>query len=389
MFPWQSSSDGREETPRLHFNPRSGRWLPDHSHLQRHVGLAVAYNVWQHYQATKDTAFLAGFGGELLLEVARFFASLATCEEGRYTIRAVMGPDEYHDGYPGRAEPGLDNNAYTNVMTAWLMRRVLHMIGLVGAEGVTGGEIERFTAMTERMRVDFHDGVISQFEGYEALRELDWAAYRHTYGDIRRLDRILEAEGDTPNRYKASKQADVLMLFHLLGEEGLAEILTGLGYAWNAEMAARTLDYYLARTCHGSTLSAVVHARVLARLRPGASEPLLVEALNSDVKDLQAGTTAEGIHLGAMAGVAGLFATSPGGGLDARPSDYRPGDRPGINEFGRSPSRDQPISSALACATAGRRASMPSPIRRHGAGSAVPERPRDTATGSPRSRSPL
>ncbi|MFF5211082.1 glycoside hydrolase family 65 protein [Streptosporangium sp. NPDC000396] len=311
MFPWQSGSDGREETPRLHFNPRSGRWLPDRSHLQHHVGLAIACNVWQHYQATKDTGFLAGFGGELLLEIARFFSSLATCEGGRYTIRGVMGPDEYHDGYPGRTEPGVDNNAYTNVMTAWLMRRVLDMIGLVGAEGVTRKEVECFTAMAERMRVDFHDGVISQFEGYETLEELDWAAYRHKYTDIRRLDRILEAEGDTPNRYKASKQADVLMLLYLLGAEELGEILTGLGYEWNAGMAARTVDYYLARTCHGSTLSAVVHARVLARLRPGASEPFLVEALSSDVKDIQGGTTAEGIHLGAMAGVAGLFTGSP------------------------------------------------------------------------------
>ncbi|OUD00016.1 glycoside hydrolase family 65 protein [Streptosporangium minutum] len=307
MFPWQSGSDGREETPRLHFNPRSGRWLPDRSHLQRHVGLAVAYNVWQHYRATEDTAFLAGFGGELLLEVARFFASIATCEQGRYAIRGVMGPDEYHDGYPGRTGPGLDNNAYTNIMTAWLMRRVLDMIDLVGAEGVSRQEIDLFTGMSRRMRVDFHDGVISQFEGYAELEELDWAAYREKYTDIRRLDRILEAEGDTSNRYKVSKQADVLMLLHLLGQEGVGEILTGLGYGWNAEMAARTVDYYLARTCHGSTLSAVVHAGVLARLRPGASHPFLVEALNNDVKDLQGGTTAEGIHLGAMAGVVCLF----------------------------------------------------------------------------------
>ena len=74
------------------------------------------------------------------------------------------------------------------------------------------------TAITRRMRVDFDDGVISQFERYVAvLPELDWAAYRHTYEYIRRLDRILEAEGDTPNRYKALKQADALMLFHLLG----------------------------------------------------------------------------------------------------------------------------------------------------------------------------
>ncbi|MEZ5582228.1 MAG: hypothetical protein R3F37_05080 [Candidatus Competibacteraceae bacterium] len=57
---------------------------------------------------------------------------------------------------------------------------------------------------------------MSQFEGYEDLQELDWQAYREKYGDIHRLDRILEAEGDSANRYKLSKQADLLMLFYLL-----------------------------------------------------------------------------------------------------------------------------------------------------------------------------
>ncbi|GGL59843.1 hypothetical protein [Planomonospora parontospora] len=44
-----------------------------------------------------------------------------------------------------------------------------------------------------------------------------------------------------------------------------------------------------------------------ARVRPGASEPFLVEALNSDVRGVQGGTTAEGIHLAAMVGVLSLF----------------------------------------------------------------------------------
>jgi trehalose/maltose hydrolase-like predicted phosphorylase len=43
MYPWQSGSDGREETQLLHLNPKSGRWLPDKSHRQRHVNVAVAY----------------------------------------------------------------------------------------------------------------------------------------------------------------------------------------------------------------------------------------------------------------------------------------------------------------------------------------------------------
>ena len=133
MYPWQSGSDGREETQRLHLNPRSGRWLPDNSHRQRHVNIAVAYNVWQYYQATGDLEFLAAYGAEMLLEIARFWASIATYDHDRdrYEIRGVMGPDEYHDGYPDRDEPGLDNNAYTNVMAAWVLCRALETLELL------------------------------------------------------------------------------------------------------------------------------------------------------------------------------------------------------------------------------------------------------------------
>jgi trehalose/maltose hydrolase-like predicted phosphorylase len=72
MFPWQSAANGREETQTLHLNPRSGRWLPDNSPLQRHVGLAVAYNTRQYYEATADLDFLAGHRAELIIEIAKF-----------------------------------------------------------------------------------------------------------------------------------------------------------------------------------------------------------------------------------------------------------------------------------------------------------------------------
>ena len=72
------------------------------------------------------------------------------------------------------------------------------------------------------MFVPFHEnGIISQFEGYETLREFDWDGYRLRYGNIQRLDLILEAENDTTNRYKLSKQADVLMLFYVFSAEEL------------------------------------------------------------------------------------------------------------------------------------------------------------------------
>jgi trehalose/maltose hydrolase-like predicted phosphorylase len=318
MYPWQSGSDGREETQRLHLNPRSGRWLPDRSHRQRHVNIAVAYNVWQYYQVTGDLAFLEAYGAEMLWEIARFWASIATYDHAtdRYEICGVMGPDEYHDGYPDRDEGGLDNNAYTNVMAAWVLCRALETLELLPDHrrtelterlGLRQEEVDRWEEASRKLRVCFHDGdIISQFEGYGDLEELDWEGLRARHGNIRRLDRILEAAGDSTNRYKASKQADVLMLFYLLSAEELRGLLDRLGYRLEPAAIPRNVDYYLERTSHGSTLSGVVNAWVLARADRPRSWRFFAEALASDLQDVQGGTTAEGIHLGAMAGTVDL-----------------------------------------------------------------------------------
>jgi trehalose/maltose hydrolase-like predicted phosphorylase/beta-phosphoglucomutase-like phosphatase (HAD superfamily) len=314
MFPWQSGSNGQEETPQLHLNPRSGRWLPDHSHLQRHVNIAIAYNVWQHYMVTGSTGFLRFVGAELLVEIARFWASITTYDAGedRYEILGVMGPDEYHERYPDSDEPGLRNNTYTNVMVVWVLQRALEALEelpphyrqeLIQELAVGDGELDRWRDITAKMKVVFHaDGVLTQFEGYEDLLEFDWEGYRERYGNIARLDRLLEAEGDSPDRYKLAKQADVLMLLFLLSRDELRELLAGLGYQVSEEQLARTVTYYLERTSHGSTLSGVVSAWVLARYQPEEAWQFLLRALESDIADVQGGTTAEGIHLGAMAG---------------------------------------------------------------------------------------
>ncbi|MBP8296864.1 MAG: beta-phosphoglucomutase family hydrolase [Burkholderiales bacterium] len=314
MFPWQSGSDGQEETQALNLNPRSQRWMPDNSYLQRHVGSAVALNVWQYFQVTRDVEFLHSYGAELILDIARFWSSIASFDKkrGRYEIRGVMGPDEFHDSYPDSPKPGLNNNAYTNIMAVWVLCRALEVLDLLSAVrraelsarlGLSADEIARWDDISRRMFVPFHDdGIISQFEGYEKLHELDWEDYRARYGNIQRLDLILEGENDSANRYKLAKQADLLMLFYLFSAEELGELFERLGYPFPRETIPRNIAYYAGRSSHGSTLSRVVDAWVLARSdRPRAMD-FFAEALQSDVMDIQQGTTAEGIHLGAMAG---------------------------------------------------------------------------------------
>ncbi|MEU1056436.1 glycosyl hydrolase family 65 protein [Streptomyces sp. NPDC005876] len=317
LYPWQSGSDGREETQRLHLNPRSGRWLPDHSHLQYHVGSAIAYNVWRYCEASGDAEFLHTKGAETLLQIARFWADSAVWDDrlGRHRIRGVVGPDEYHDAYPGAPGPGLDDNAYTNVTAAWVLTRTLQVLRdlpeprrreLVERTDLDDGELQQWEDVSRTLHIPFHGGVISQFEGYGDLAELDWAGYRERYGDIRRLDRILEAEGDTVNRYQASKQADVLMLGYLFSPAELRSLFERLGHRLDDDTWRRTVDHYLARTSHGSTLSGLVHGWVLARARRAEAWTYVQEALKGDVADLQGGTTGEGIHLGAMAGTLDL-----------------------------------------------------------------------------------
>ena len=314
MFPWQSGSDGQEETQELNLNPHSQRWVPDNSYLQRHVGSAIAYNVWQYFQVTHDVEFLHFHGAELILEIARFWSSMASFNDplGRYEIRGVMGPDEFHEGYPGAPAPGLNNNAYTNIMAVWVLCRALDVLDLlpdirraelITRMGLSAQEIARWNDVSRRMFVPFHgDGLISQFEGYETLAELDWQDYRARYGNIQRLELILEAENDSANRYKLSKQADVLMLFYVFSAEELGELFTRLGYPFEHGGIPRNVVYYDSRSSHGSTLSRVVHAWVLARSDRPRAMSYFAEALQSDVSDIQQGTTAEGVHLGAMAG---------------------------------------------------------------------------------------
>jgi alpha,alpha-trehalase len=240
--------------------------------------------------------------------------------------RTVSSPGLKHHGFCGRRgfqeghpseEGGLDNNAYTNSLVSWSLTRTLDVLDLLPDTrrrelcdkiGLSDEELDNWDDISRNLIVPFHgDGVISQFEGYEDLQEFDWEGYRKKYGQIQRLDRILEKEGTDSNHYKISKQADVLMLFFLFSTEELEEIFERLGYDFTPETIFKTIHYYMQRTSHGSTLSWVTHAWVLARADRPRSWQLLCQALDSDFADLQGGTTPEGIHLGAMASTVDLI----------------------------------------------------------------------------------
>ena len=326
MFPWQSGSDGSEETQTLHLNPVSGEWGPDYSSLQRHVSLAVAYNVWEYVHITGDTQFLNQYGLEILIEVCRFWESKTFWDEKeqRYSIDKVMGPDEFHEMYPGSDEGGLRDNAYTNIMAAWLFKTTVSMLQKTGDDtlkflekkiGFRMDETNRWEEIRKKLRLVISpEGIIAQYDGYFDLKELDWDYYRKKYGNVYRMDRLLKAEGKSADEYKVAKQADTLMVFYNLEKDEVDSLLSDMGYQLPDDYLAKNLNYYLQRTSHGSTLSRVVHAHLAEMVGDRKlSFELYKDALESDYNDIQGGTTGEGIHAGVMAGTVMIALCTYGG----------------------------------------------------------------------------
>jgi len=337
MFPWQSGSDGREETQVIHLNPLSGEWGDDYSSLQRHVSLAIAYNIWNYFHCSGDLEFMEEYGAEILLDICKFWASKTIPgPDGRFDIDKVMGPDEFHESLPGSGVGGLTNNAYSNIMLSWTLDKAFAVLEAIGEKhkdrilsslSLSIEALEKWDKIMHGLNLSIsEEGVIEQFKGYFDLDELDWDFYRNKYGDIHRLDRILKAEGKSPDNYKLAKQADLLMSFYNFGKEEVRRIVESMGYEMPEDFAEKNFNYYIERTSHGSTLSRLVHARLAWEMKMfDRGWELYMEALRSDLVDIQGGTTGEGVHCGVMAGtVYDVMATFAGLDLSGKMPSLQP-----------------------------------------------------------------
>ncbi|HET8651777.1 MAG TPA: glycosyl hydrolase family 65 protein [Gaiellaceae bacterium] len=275
-FPWESAFDGSDVTPASVRLP-SGELVPIRTgELEEHIVADVAWAAAQYLDWSGDDEWGAGPGRELLAETARYWASRVRYDrEGRAHIYGVIGPDEYH-------EP-VDDNAFTNVMARWNLRRAAAL------DGSDESERETWLAAADAL-VDGYDpasGIYEQFGGFHELEPLliaELAPHRPIAADLLLgRQRVRGAQ--------VLKQADVLMLHHLLPEE-----VEGGSLLPN-------LEYYEPRTAHGSSLSPAVHAALFARARrfDEAVEALSLAA-RLDLDDLT-GSTAGGLHLATMGGV--------------------------------------------------------------------------------------
>jgi len=293
LYPWESADKGVETTPPYGIGP-DGEMVPILSGLmEHHISADVAWGVWEYWKATADDAFMASMGVEIMLETARFWASRASLgDDGVHHIRLVVGPDEYHEG--------VDDNAFTNVLARWNIGKAIEALGWL--EHVDSGYAEEL-----RLRLDLDDAEIEQwravmwnledgfdpstklFEQFAGFYQMDDVPIEKLRPRPMAADLMLGRE--VTLRAKVVKQADVVMLCHILSDE------------FGDDIARANYDYYEPITCHGSSLSPGIHAAVAARLGDVATavEDFKMAAA-IDLAD-NMGNAARGLHMATMGGL--------------------------------------------------------------------------------------
>ncbi len=225
---------------------------------QIHISGDVAWAIWKYVQTTGDVGLLRDGGWEVMLECSRFFFSYAykrtTGEE--YVLPDVTGPDEYHER--------VANNAYTNYLAQHVVEASIEAAQILrdedpqafaalrerlGFDGKEEARLADFAAKLHLPQPDPETRVIEQFDGYHKLED---CTLKELKSRILNPAEYLGGGSGLATTTQILKQADTVLLMHLLGER------------FGSEVKKANWDFYEPRTEHGSSLSACVYALVAA-----------------------------------------------------------------------------------------------------------------------------
>jgi maltose phosphorylase len=259
-----------------------------------HRNGAIAFAVYNYVRYTGDKNYLANFGLELLIGIARFWAQRINFsqEKEKYVMLGVTGPNEY--------ENNVNNNWYTNYIACWCMEYADEV-----AEYVKETDTEKYKALVAKISfndskelakwkeirenmffpVDQKLGVILQQEGYmdkEQILVKDLDPKNRPINQKWSWDRIL--------RSCFIKQADVLQGMYFFEEK------------FDLETIRKNFEFYEARTVHESSLSPCVHSVLAAKIgNIDKAYELYLRTARLDLDDYNH-EVREGLHITSMAG---------------------------------------------------------------------------------------
>lgn len=262
--------------------------------IEQHITADVAYGAWQYYQVTGDQDFMDRCGYELILDTAKFWASrFEKGDDGMLHINDVVGPDEYKEH--------VDDNAFTNYMAAWNIRKAMEYCALLKAEKpalyarlAEKLELSRVEKdWTEKLPLLYlpqarEDGVIPQDSTYLTLKNVDLTKYKNqkNIGSIYR-----DYNQEQISHMQVSKQADILIMFVLLENQ------------FSADVKRANWGFYEPRTLHDSSLSLSTHCILASDM----GDKALAYQLFQRAAAIDAGpnmrSSDAGIHAASIAGI--------------------------------------------------------------------------------------
>jgi kojibiose phosphorylase len=313
MYAWESTDTGEDRTPDFVALPDGSAVRVLNGEQENHVTSAVSYAVVQYWRATGDDDFMLNYGAEVLFACARFWRSRVSPSDHLYSIRGVIGPDEYHEG--------VDNNAYTNAMARWTLLEAesyamkLRESDPQAAEAllrrlrIKPDEPQEWRRIGERIQRStfLKDEVVEQFDGFFSLQPVDVGSYLRAGVPL-----DIAVGHDAVQRMRAVKQADVLMAIRMLPE------------LWTEAAARKNVAYYEPITAHTSSLSPPIHALIAAWVRDDAlCRKYLDQSIGIDMVPPYTGA-AGGVRIGSLGalrqaiafGLAGLKFDSNSIGFD-------------------------------------------------------------------------
>ncbi len=258
-----------------------------------HLLNAIAFAIDRYVRQTGDQEFLYDYGAEILFETSRFLADLGGFvprRGNRFRINSVCGPDEY--------ACGVNNNCYTNVMTQWHFRYAAEVCGRMKEETP-----DRFTRLVEKiglkedepafwrraadaMYIPFDEewGIHAQDDSFLNLEPADMEMIPQNT-DIREMMHPLNLW-----RLQVAKQADVVLLMFVQGHQ------------FSPEIKRANYEFYEPRTCHGSSLSACMHAILAAETgREEDAWRYFRQSARMDLNDFK-NNTGGGVHSACLGG---------------------------------------------------------------------------------------
>ncbi|MFD0941921.1 glycoside hydrolase family 65 protein [Pedobacter boryungensis] len=259
-----------------------------------HRNGAIAFAIFNYIRYTGDQKYLAAYGLEVLIGIARFWAQRInwSVEKEKYVMLGVTGPNEY--------ENNVNNNWYTSTIATWCLKYTMEAIAQVKADNENkldqilsktnfnlAKETSHWQDIIHKMFYpeDEKLGIFLQQDGYldkEQILVKDLPAVDRPLNQKWSWDRIL--------RSCFIKQADVLQGIYFFEED------------YDLETIRRNYDFYEPRTVHESSLSPCVHAIIAAKLGDlDRAYEFYLRTSRLDLDDYN-NDTEDGLHITSMAG---------------------------------------------------------------------------------------